>query len=208
MVAKKFFLKSSKDLQRVGLRAQIVSHLIEQGVEKGNAVNDASDRKRVIVVVCAESEKAIEDIKNELVRHLNSLSDIDPDCYGQIPDDITASELRDLNNPNAIAAVDLQKMSASLMLEQTSKGVGAMLSLGHATASLAKSVKTMGTTTSRDIQVTAKSIESLSKGIETMSATMSKDNQATVKSIENLAKAIEPIGRLPRAIESLEKKLP
>ncbi|GEM_PF-2407993 len=138
MVEKKFYLESKGDSQRIGLRAQIVSFLIQQDLKRGNVLNDLSNKKNVIVAVSFESKppgnaevetSEIEKIKEELVKYLNSLASSDPECYGQIPQDIVATELKDLSNPHAVGLLDLQTLSSALMLEQTSKGVGAMLSL-------------------------------------------------------------------------------
>lgn len=139
MVEKKFFLESESDLQRIGFRAQIVSFLIENGIERGNCSNDISNKNKVIVAIRFDSTpanseieiKEIDRIKEKLIIYLNGLSKSDPECYSRIPDNITASKLMDLSNPQPIAIMDLQKLSASLMLEQTSKGVGAMLNLSE-----------------------------------------------------------------------------
>ncbi|MFH1199771.1 MAG: hypothetical protein V1708_01760 [Candidatus Micrarchaeota archaeon] len=136
---KKFFLESNSDLQRIGVRAQIVSFLIEHGILEGNALNDESSSKKVVVAIKYESKPPaakteldeINRLKHELAAHLNALSSHDAECYGQFPTDITASELYDLSNPHAVPLLDLQRLSSSLMLEQTSKGVGAMLSLSN-----------------------------------------------------------------------------
>ncbi len=126
-------------MQRIGLRAQVVSFLIEHGINEGNALNDQTNRRKVLVAVKYEAKPPdsrvevaeINRLKAELVAHLNGLSELDKECYGQMPRDISATELLDLSNPQIVATVDLQKLSASLMLEQTSKGVEAMLSLSH-----------------------------------------------------------------------------
>jgi len=137
MAEKKFFLQSSAELQRIGLRAQIVSFLIAHGIREGNALNDLENKKKVIIAIRAEEEKAIEQVKTELVRYLNKLKYEDEECYGQFPTDITASELTDLNNPHSIKILSLTDLANSLMLEQTSKGVGAMLSLTNVLKPLA-----------------------------------------------------------------------
>lgn len=146
MAEKKFFLESVNDLQRIGLRAQVVSFLIENGIERGNVVNDQTNKKKVVVAIRFDSNPAdneteireIEKLKEELLLHLNNLSKSDPGCYGQIPSDIRASRLYDMSNPHIVTTVDLQKLSSSLMLEQTSKGVGAIYSLTEAIKPLSK----------------------------------------------------------------------
>ncbi len=110
-------------------RAQAVSFLISQGVERGNVLNDPEDKKKVIVAINAESDGRIDEIKVELVKFLNKLNEEDPECYSHFPRDISASKLYELANPHAVRILSLSQLSSSLMLEQTSKGVGAMLSL-------------------------------------------------------------------------------
>ena len=146
MVVKKFYLSSESELQRIGLRAQIISFLMQNAVKEGNAVNDLTDRKKVIVAIKfdlnppdqAREIARINEICGELVSNLNSLHPSDEVCYHSFPTDIQASELHNLDNPHSIAILSMQELSASLMLEQTSKGVGAMLSLGTAISPLAK----------------------------------------------------------------------
>lgn len=150
MVEKKFYLESAEELQRIGLRVHAVSFLIENGIEKGNVLNDSTNNKRVIVAVrfdanpanAATETKEIEKIKEEMVKHLNNLASTDPECYGHIPNNIHASELHDLNNPHAVTTVDLQRLSSALMLEQTGKGVGAMLHLARMNIKLAETIQT------------------------------------------------------------------
>ncbi|OIO26908.1 hypothetical protein AUJ15_00425 [Candidatus Micrarchaeota archaeon CG1_02_55_41] len=160
MVDKKFYLISQKsNLQRIGLRAQIVSFLIANSIDKGNALNDLTNKQKVIVAINFESKPpnseidiaTIAGLKTELLEYLNGLSQADSECYASIPNDITAGELVDLNNPHPVAVLDLQKLSASLMLEQTSKGVGAMLNLSK---------------TIKPLHELAPSINSLTKQIE------------------------------------------
>ncbi|MFH0835625.1 MAG: hypothetical protein V1834_00495 [Candidatus Micrarchaeota archaeon] len=192
MVEKKFYLNSkSGKLQRIGLRAQIVSFLIENGIEKGNALNDPSDRNKVIVAVSftsnppkAETEiKEIERIEKALVDHLNSLSALDEQCYHQMPSDITGSELHNLSNPRSITVMDLQKLSASLMLEQTSKGVGAMLFL---------------TETLKPLTRLPESIDKLS----TLPESINK-MQASMDRLSALPASMDKLSRLPESIDKL-----
>ncbi len=137
VVEKKFFLESQYELHRIGLRAQIVSHLILEGVKKGNVLNDLENKKRVIVAIQITHEpqnpetevEKIESIKISLVNYLNSLKATDDECYNQYPADISATDLTELNNPYPVDILNLTDISAALMLEQTSKGVGAMLSM-------------------------------------------------------------------------------
>src|SRR3989338_4042352 len=125
MVELKFTLEShAGELQRISLRVQIVSFLMQNGVEEGNAVNDLENRHKVHVAIRLDETAKIEKIKNELVKYLNKLHDSDPISYGQFPKDITASELKPLNNPQPMVVIPLQKFAPSLMLEQTSKGTG------------------------------------------------------------------------------------
>ena len=128
MVIKKFYLESTKPLQEVGMRAQVISYLIAQGVKEGNAINDSDNKKKVIVAVQADTEGRIKDIRDELVRYLNKLHENDF-CYSKFPNDIQASELMELSNPHYVTILPLNELANSLMLEQTSKGVGAMLYL-------------------------------------------------------------------------------
>ena len=137
MVDKKFSLESNTELQRIGLRAQIVSFLIQEGIAKGNVLNDPENKKRVIVAISISfnppnevtESNEIEKIKTDLVGYLNNLPSVDNESYNQFPSDIIATNLSNLNNPHVINLVDLPTLSSALMLEQTSKGVGAMLSL-------------------------------------------------------------------------------
>jgi len=125
LLEKKFYLISKSPLQEIGMRAQVISFLIAQGIKEGNAINDSGDIKKVIVAIRAENEAKINEVKNELVRHLNSLHNNDF-CYSNFPFDISASNLTGLNNPHAVIVLPLNELANSLMLEQTSKGVGAM----------------------------------------------------------------------------------
>ncbi len=137
MVEKNFYLQSQTELQRIGLRAQIVSYLILEGVKKGNVLNDSENKKKVIVAINitydpqnqkTELEK-IESIRTNLVSYLNGLSTADEECYTHFPSDISATDLADLNNPHTVDIINLSDISSAFMLEQTSKGVGAMLGL-------------------------------------------------------------------------------
>ncbi len=125
MPEKKFYLTSNAPLQEIGMRPQVISFLIANGIKDGNAVNDSSDRNKVIVAIRAENEVKINEVKNELVKHLNSLHNNDF-CYGNFPHDIAASDLMELSNPHYVMILPLNELANSLMLEQTSKGVGAM----------------------------------------------------------------------------------
>ena len=126
MTEKKFYLESATvPLQEIGMRSQVISFLIAQGIKEGNAVNDSTNQKIVIVAVRAESEGKIKEIRDDMVKHLNGLHNNDF-CYKDFPHDITASELHELNNPHALMVIPLTDLASSLMLEQTSKGVGAM----------------------------------------------------------------------------------
>jgi len=140
MAEKKFVLRSSSDLQNIGLRAQIVSFLVANGVKEGNALNDPEDKRQVIVPVRADDVKFIAELKEVLVKHINSLQEGDPVCYNHSPNDITASELMELDNPHAVRMMPLSNVSDSLMLEQTSKGVGALFFLGDAITELSKAI--------------------------------------------------------------------
>jgi hypothetical protein len=128
MPEKKFYLESSLPLQEIGLRTQVVSFLIAQGIKEGNAVNDPGNTKKVIIAIRDDNENKIRQVRDDLVKHLNKLSKNDF-CYGNFPNDLRASELMDLNNPHPVAILRLSDLASSLMLEQTSKGVGAMLFL-------------------------------------------------------------------------------
>ncbi len=150
MVEKKFFLESkTAELQRIGLRAQIVSFLIQEGIGKGNVLNDPENKNKVVVALSISfipedpvaEENKIKKIKTELVEYLNGLSSADNVCYNQFPSDISATNLFDLNNPRQISIVDLSALSSALMLEQTSKGVGAMISSKNELTAVGKSLK-------------------------------------------------------------------
>ena len=149
---KKFYLISKHELQRIGLRAQIVSFLMQNGLKNGNVVNDPADLKKVIVAMRYESEpsdaeieiKVITEIRDQLVNYLNKLQTIDNECYRHFPDDIRASELHELNNPHTVAIMDFNTLSSALMLEQTSKGVGAMLGTKTAIEKVANSISPLG----------------------------------------------------------------
>jgi len=131
MPEKKFYLESStKPLQEIGMRAQVISFLIANGIKDGNALNDPTNSRKVIVAVRADDEKKIKDIREDLVRHLNKLHDNDF-CYSEFPSDIRASDLMELDNPHSVAIISLNELANSLMLEQTSKGVGAMRYLAN-----------------------------------------------------------------------------
>lgn len=125
MTEKKFHLESNSPLQEIGLRAQVISFLIARGIKEGNAINDDTNQKRVIVAIRADSEARIQEIKEELVNYLNKLNKNDF-CYSHFPSDIRAGDLADLNNPHSVSVLPLNDLANSLMLEQTSKGVGAM----------------------------------------------------------------------------------
>ena len=129
MAEKKFYLESRHELQRIGMRAQVVSFLISQGIKRGNVVNDLEHKNRVIVALATEKDGQIEEIREQLVKYLNGLKGADEDCYRHFPADVRASELTGLDNPHAVILLELNDLASSLMLEQTSKGVGAMLGL-------------------------------------------------------------------------------
>jgi len=123
---KKFYLESNSEMQEIGLRAQVISFLIAYGITDGNAINDTTNRKKVIVAVRAADEKQIKEVKENLVQHLNNLYKSSEFCYKGFPHDIRASDLLELNNPHTVNIIPLNNLANSLMLEQTSKGVGAM----------------------------------------------------------------------------------
>jgi len=125
MTEKKFYLQSSSPLQEIGMRAQVISFLIAEGIKEGNALNDPEDKKKVIVAVPADNEERINQVRSDLISHLNQLYKNDF-CYQNFPRDITASELHELTNPHPVMVLPLNDLANSLMLEQTGKGVGAM----------------------------------------------------------------------------------
>lgn len=151
MAQKKFYLESqSGKLQQIGLRAQVVSFIMEHGINSGNVINDSGNKQKVIVAIEYKSEpidetkeiEVINSVRNELVTYLNHLKDSDPECYNHFPTDIKATELTALNNPTPISISDLNRLSSILMLEQTSKGVGAMISLpDKLAAAISKTLK-------------------------------------------------------------------
>ncbi len=117
------------------MRAQVVSFLMAQGITEGNAMNNPTNSKKVIIVIKVDHENRIKEIKEELVKHLNKLHKNDF-CYKNFPSDITASELFELDNPPSVSIIKLNILANSLMLEQTSKGVGAMKYLADTLKSL------------------------------------------------------------------------
>ncbi|MBI5046709.1 hypothetical protein HZC07_03175 [Candidatus Micrarchaeota archaeon] len=125
MSEKKFILESDSPLQEIGMRAHVISFLMAHGIKEGNAINDPENQKKVIVALRAEDDKRINEIKEGLVQHLNKLHKNDF-CYSTFPQDIKAGELKELNNPHIVVLLPLNDLASSLMLEQTSKGVGAM----------------------------------------------------------------------------------
>lgn len=129
MAEKKFYLESTRPLQEIGMRVQIVSFLISQGIDRGNVLNDKENANKVIVAISTDEEKEIIETRDSLVEHLNNLHK-NKLCYPDFPKDIHASELKELNNPTHVTILNFDKLSNSLMLEQTGKGVGAMKSLG------------------------------------------------------------------------------
>ena len=145
---KKFYVESAtSSIQDIGLRAQIVSFLIASGISRGNAVNDNENQHKVIVVIATNETKDneiknIENIRDALVMHLNSLNKKGATdfCYSKFPTDITASSLMELTNPHPVVVLDLTTLSNSLMLEQTSKGAGAMIRLAESMGNLAESM--------------------------------------------------------------------
>lgn len=137
MTEKKLILSSTSDLQRIGLRAQVAAFLIAEGVEAANVVNDVRDICKVIVALRAEDPR-INEIRAQLVMHLNRLKETDAECYSRFPSDISAGEPESLDNPHPILLLSPTGLSSSLMLEQTSKGVGAMLSLTDVLKPLAR----------------------------------------------------------------------
>lgn len=130
MAEKKFYLESASSLQEIGLRPQIISFLISNGIGEGNAINDMDNQKKVIVAVRLADERKIKEVKEQLVKHLNNLHKNDF-CYSNFPQDIQATELMELSNPHTVMILPLNDLANSLMLEQTSKGVGAMLHLSN-----------------------------------------------------------------------------
>ena len=122
-VAKKFYLQppAKKQIQDVGLRALIISNMTEAGFKSGNAKN--IDDGRVVVAIGSDSLEKIESFRKELCKKLESESEKE---YSLVPSGITCSELKELDNPAPIILRPLNELSSSLMLEQTSRGVGAM----------------------------------------------------------------------------------
>ncbi|MFH1094891.1 MAG: hypothetical protein V1728_01620 [Candidatus Micrarchaeota archaeon] len=152
---KKFYLQSAdKPLQEIGLRAQVVSFLMAQGVKEGNVLNDEEDEKKVIVAIRTDDkdDTKINDLRDMLVKHLNGLNKNDL-CYSNFPNNLIASELHDLNNPHVVGVLNMSDLATSLMLEQTSKGAGAMINtfgkmttIATAMTAMATAMTTMATT--------------------------------------------------------------
>lgn len=149
VIEKKFYLESGSKIQEIGLRMQIASFLIASGITEGNAIND-EDPKKVIVAIRAADEKQIEEIKENLVKHLNKLHGNDF-CYENFPSDISASDLFELNNPHTVNVIYLNNLADSLMLEQTSKGAGAMNHMADNMNRMADSLKLLNKLDKLDI---------------------------------------------------------
>ena len=194
MVELKFTLESHEgELQRISLRVQIVSFLMQQGVEEGNAVNDENTHK-VHVAIRLDDKGKIEKIKNELVKYLNKLHDSDPISYGQFPTDITASELKPLNNPTPMTVIQLQKFAPSLMLEQTSKGTGAMLYMAEGKKDMARGMQGM-----------AKAMKDMSSEFKMSMQEMSSEFKTSIQAMsEKMSMAIEGNTKI---LEKIDKKL-
>ena len=172
MAEKKFYLESEKPLQEIGMRAQVISFLISRGVIEGNAINDPKSSKKVIVVIRAEDENKIKEIKSELVKYLNKLRKNDF-CYSKFPQDIKASDLLELNNPRHISLINLNILANSLMLEQTSKGVGAMKYLAEANLLMLEQTS-KGFGAMKDLAETLKPLEKLPEILKELSNKLNK----------------------------------
>ncbi|OIO21690.1 hypothetical protein AUJ17_01955 [Candidatus Micrarchaeota archaeon CG1_02_47_40] len=184
MVEKKFYLESSSSpLQEVGMRAQVVSFLIGRGIKEGNALNDSDNINRVIVAISANNEQKIKEIRDELVKHLNKLHK-NKFCYSDFPKDIIASDLLGLDNPHPVLVLPLTELSSSLMLEQTSKGVGAMRYLADSIKPLSGAIKSNtetlgsmnGTLTSMNVSIKSNTdtLGAMNGTLTTMNGTLSQ----------------------------------
>ncbi len=227
MAEKKFYLSSAtKPLQEIGMRAQVVSFLMGVGVKRGNALNDSENKNRVIVAIQLENESDIQVVRDELVRHLNKLHE-DKLCFGSFPSDIAASELVDLNNPHAVSVMDFNFVANSLMLEQTSKGAGAMIYMAKAHGGMATDMKGMSgdmktmsmetKTMAGDMKTMSGDMKGMSGDMKTMSMetktmagdmkTMSGDMKGMSGDMKTMAKAMENLpSRLAAELSVLLKK--
>ena len=172
MIEKKFYLRSAKPLQDIGMRAQIVSFLMARGVERGNALNDSDDKNKVTVAIQFENESSIREMRDELVKHLNMLH-MDKLCFGSFPSDITASELFELDNPHPVSIMDFNVVANSLMLGQTSKGAGAMIYMAKSTGGMSSDMKIMSgdmKTMSTDMKIMSTDMKSIANAIENLPA--------------------------------------
>ena len=121
-VIKKFYLSPSANakIQDVGLRAFILSNMISFGFSRGNVQN--LDDGRVIIAI-ESTENKIRQFRDYLDKRLKSESQKD---YSLIPSNILISEIKDNNNPTQLEISELKDLASALMLEQTSRGVGAI----------------------------------------------------------------------------------
>lgn len=121
-VIKKMYLSPAKgmEIQDVGLRPFIVSNLINFGFSRGNAQNLEDGR---VLVAIEGKESQIKGFKDYLGKRLEAES---KKPYSLIPPSISISDIRDHDNPNPVEIFDLRDLTSSLLLEETSRGVGAI----------------------------------------------------------------------------------
>ncbi len=146
-----------ESVQEVGLRAFIISRLIDYGLEKGDAINDISSES-VEVRFEAQDEK----IADEIRLHLEA--DIKKEAigkYSQLPKKFKISHLEKIPNPPVFELPLLQNRANSLMLHQTTKGVGVMTSIAESLQKQAKSIQAQ----SGSLQTMAESWKNLPKRI-------------------------------------------
>ena len=118
----KFYLspRDGIEIQDVGLRPLVVSNLLSCGFTRGNAQNLDDGR---VVVALEGNPSAIIAFRNYIAKRLESECKKD---YSMIPCGIGVSEIRNIDNPAPVQIYDLSQLASSLMLEETSRGVGAI----------------------------------------------------------------------------------
>ena len=120
--------KSSEDsAQDIGLRPFIISRLIDYGLEKGDATNK-EDEGKVEIRFEAETEENAKEICKNLEK------DIEKEAhskYSKLPKNFELTEVKKMPNPPLFDLPLLKDKADSLMLYQTSKGVGVMIKIAE-----------------------------------------------------------------------------
>ena len=124
--AYRFFIQQSgtgEKVQNVGLRPLIISAMLDFGFTKGDAIN-LPDLKRVEVRVESEDPSKVQEFKEKLEKLVKTEA---VGKYSTLPKDFKMTEVEEMKNPPAIVLPDLHIKANSMMLVQTSKGVGVMV---------------------------------------------------------------------------------